>query len=243
MPFFRCILSLAIAIPAFLISIGPAAAAVNVPPSARLDYTIKARQSGIILAGRARVHWQAGGGKYSASAETTAMLLGKILNERSEGTINANGLVPAAYTEKRFRKPPTTTRFDRRARLIRFGEGEQTRPLQGGEQDRASAIWQLIALARAEKRAIKPGTSWRFLVAGQRDADPWTFIVEARERIKTPLGELDTVHILRAPPADAKSRRLDIWLAPSLEWFPVQLRFEEGEGEYVEQFIEAISRP
>lgn len=212
------------------------------PPAALLNYSIKARQSGITLSGRSRLLWQADGASYLTTVETSAMLLGKILDERSEGALDAAGLVPNAYTEKRFRKPASTTSFDRRARLIRFGETQQIQPLQGGEQDRASAIWQLISLARAEKKRIKPGTTWRFVVAGQRDTDPWTFIVQARERINTALGELETLHIVRAPLADARARRLDIWLAPSVEWYPVRLRFEDSNGEYIEQFIETISK-
>ncbi|MDO8300525.1 DUF3108 domain-containing protein [Lacisediminimonas sp.] len=231
-------LSLAYAAPA----ISAPKAAVNMPPAVVLNYSITARQSGITLSGRSRLLWQADGASYLTTAETSAMLLGKILDERSEGTLDAGGLAPAAYTEKRFRKSASTTSFDRSARLIRFGETQQTQPLQGGEQDRASAIWQLISVMRAEKKAIKPGAAWRFVVAGQRDADPWTFIVKSRERITTALGSLDTLHIVRTPPPDAQARRLDIWLAPSVEWYPVRLRFEDSNGEYIEQLIESITK-
>ncbi|WP_151448007.1 DUF3108 domain-containing protein [Lacisediminimonas profundi] len=220
----------------------PAAATVNMPPSAQLNYSIQARQSGITLSGRARVLWQVDARKYLASTETSAMLLGKILDERSEGAVDSRGLVPFAYTEKRFRKEASTTSFDRNARLIRFGDAQHTQALRGGEQDRASAIWQLISIVRAERKAIKPGATWRFVVAGQRDTDPWTFTVRAKQRISTALGELETVHIVRAPPEDAKERRLDIWLAPSLEWYPVRLRFEDSNGEFIEQFIEGIEK-
>ncbi len=212
------------------------------PPAVVLNYSVTARQSGITLSGRSQLLWQADGASYLTTAETSAMLVGKILDERSEGTLDASGLAPAAYTEKRFRKPASTTSFDRSARLIRFGETQQTQPLQGGEQDRASAIWQLIALVRAEKKGLKPGTAWRLVVAGQRDTDPWTFIVKSRERITTALGSLDTLHIVRTPPPEAQARRLDIWLAPSVEWYPVRLRFEDSNGEYIEQFIETISK-
>jgi hypothetical protein len=216
--------------------------AVSLPPSAQLDYSVKARQSGIALSGRSRILWQADGNRYLVAGETSAMLVGKILDERSEGAIDAKGLAPDAYTEKRFRKEATSTKFDRASSTIRFGESQATQKLQGGEQDRASALWQLIGVLRAEKRGIKPGMTWKFTVAGQKDADPWIFKVQARERLKTSIGELDTVHISRLPPDHAQERRVDIWLAPAQEWYPVRTRFEDNNDEFVEQFIEVIKR-
>lgn len=214
---------------------------VNLPPSAQLDYSVRARQSGITLSGRSRLLWQVDKSRYLVSAETSAMLVGKILDERSEGAIDPRGLAPSAFTEKRFRKEATTTRFERDAGLIRFGESQATQKIVGGEQDRASALWQMIGLLRAEKRAIKPGMSWKFTVAGQRDSDPWTFKVQARERLQTSIGEVDTVHLVRLPPDDARHRRVEIWLAPGQEWYPVRTRFEDGD-EFVEQFIEGVKR-
>ncbi len=219
----------------------PARGAVKLPPPVQLEYSVRARQSGIMLSGRSRLLWQADQTQYLISAETSAMLVGKILDERSEGSVDRNGLLPLAYTEKRFRKDATTTRFERDAGLIRFGDSQATQKIQGGEQDRASALWQMIAILRAEKRAIKPGMSWTFTVAGQRDADPWTFKVQGRERLQTALGEIDTVHLVRLPPEDARHRRVDIWLAPAQEWYPVHTRFEDSD-EFVEQFIEGIKR-
>lgn len=218
------------------------AAAFNPAPSAQLDYSVRARQSGIALSGRSKVLWQADSARYLTSAETSAMLVGKILEERSEGVLNAHGLQPQAYTEKRFRKEATTTSIDRKAGTVRFGETGQTQKLGAIEQDRASALWQLVGLLRAEKKSLKPGMSWRMTVAGQQDADPWIFTLQSKERLSTALGELDTVHLIRQPPAHVKERRVDIWLAPSQEWYPVRVRFEDSNGEYVEQFIEGIKR-
>ena len=54
--------------------------------------------------------------------------------------------------------------------------------------------------------------------------------------------DIDAVHILRAPPADdTRGQTLDIWLAPSLEWYPVRLRFTEGE-DFVEQQLSKITK-
>lgn len=213
----------------------------DVPPSADLNYSIRARQSGIMLSGDATVRWVATTNAYAVSNEARAMLLGKILDSKSEGEIDRYGLAPLRFTEKRFRKDPTTTSFDRVAHTIRFSASKQTYPITGGEQDRDSAIWQLIAVARAQPAAFKPGSDWHFFVAGQRDADPWSFKVIARERLATPLGETKTVHVLKEPPLDKpKAQRVDIWLAPTYHWYPVRLRYAEADGDFIEQTLEAI---
>ena len=224
---------------------GAQAAAVrpfNLPPSADLHYTIKARQKGISLGGESHVAWRAGDGKYSLVSESRAAILGKILDSRSEGAIDRYGLAPAQFVEKRYRKDPTTASFDRAARTISFSTGEKTYPIAGGEQDRASAQWQLAALARAQPEKFVPGSEWRFFVAGRRDGDQWVFKVLKREKLGTGLGEIDVLHLSKAPPSDSKEQQVDIWLAPGHEWYPVQLRFSDEDGEFVEQTVSRIER-
>lgn len=213
---------------------------VDVPPSAALHYSIRSQQSGLSIGGDATVRWTSNGKTFSASSEARAMLLGKILESNSEGIIDRYGLEPLSFTQKRFRKDATTTTFDRAARRIRFSASQQTYPINGGEQDRNSVIWQLIAVARAAPTRFKPGSSWHFFVAGQHDADPWTFKVVGRDRIATPLGELDALHVLKEPPPDAKGQRVDIWLAPKRAWYPVRLRYTDADGDFIEQTLQQI---
>lgn len=214
----------------------------NMPPSAELSYTIKAKQKGIPLEGESVMRWTIEGGRFSATNEARAMLLGKILDARSEGEIDAFGLAPASFTEKRLRKPPATTSFDRAAGTIRFTNSEQTYPIKGGEQDRNSVIWNLVAVARGAPAKVKAGASWMFVVAGVRDAEPWTFKVVKQENIRTPLGELNTMHITRVPVADSKEHHIDIWLAPSVEWYPARVRYSEDDGDYIEQTLRSIGK-
>lgn len=214
----------------------------KLPPSADLHYTIQARQGGLTLNGNALLSWSAGNGSYAIKTETRAMLVGKILEADSAGSIDGYGLAPAQAIEKRFRKAPSTTTFDRDSRTIRFTESSASYPLKGGEQDRTSAIWQLISVARAAPGKIRKGTEWVFFVAGRRDAERWTFTLLQRETIRTALGEIDTVHLSKAPPPDSRGQRLDIWLAPSLEWYPVRLRFTDDDGDFVEQSLQEITK-
>ncbi len=215
---------------------------INLPPSAVLDYTIRARQSGLQIGGDASVRWNVQGKTFSAASEARAMLVGTILEATSKGAIDQYGLAPHSFVQKRFRKETTTTTFDRAAGVIRFTGSDRTYPINGGEQDRNSVIWQLIAVARAAPVRFKPGSSWAFFVAGQHDADPWTFRVVGHDRLATPLGELDTLHVLKEPPPDSRDQRVDIWLAPQREWYPVRLRYTDADGDYIEQTLQEIER-
>jgi hypothetical protein len=216
----------------------------NLPPSADLAYSISARQRGFTLNGDATLSWRQGDGKYTINTDSRVALLGKLTENRSQGTIDSFGLAPNEYYDKRFRKDPVTANFDREAKTISFSDGKQTYPIKGGEQDRVSVSWQLVALARANKDKFKPGSDWHFFVVGPHDADPWTFRVIGREKVQAgaAIGSVDTVHVLREPPPGSKDQTLDIWLAPSLEWYPVKLRFVDNDRDYVEQTLEKITR-
>lgn len=212
----------------------------NPPPSADLNYTIDANQHGLPLNGSAVVHWTNGDGRYTIVTETRAMLLGKILEAKSEGTIDANGLVPLSSTEKRYRKKETVTTFDRQANTITFSASGDSQPIKGGEQDRNSIVWQLATMARSTPSKLKAGASLAVVVAGQKDAETWHFKVGKSEKIKSPLGELSAVKVSKIVKDGGKEQKIDIWFAPARNWYPVRIRFAEPEGDFIEQTIASI---
>lgn len=221
---------------------GAPARAVDLPPPADLAYEVKAHLKGFTLSGESQVSWRSGEGRYTIVASTRASLVGKLIENRSEGSIDAFGIAPDVFTEKRIRKPGFTTTFNRGAQSITFSESGVRHPIKGGEQDRASVQWQLAALARANPDKFVPGSEWRFVVAGRRDADTWKFRVVSKQTIHTGMGELSTVHLRKLPVPKAGEQTVDLWLAPSLGWYPVQLRLTEDNGEYVEQTLQKLTK-
>lgn len=214
----------------------------ELPPSADLHYELQARQRGFSLKGEAIVTWRASDGKYNIKAESKVPVLGTITDDRSSGAIDAWGLAPSEFVEKRMRKDPTTATFDRDAKSLSFSESKQVYRLKGGEQDRVSITWQLAAVARAAGDKFKAGSKWPFFVAGRRDAESWVFEVVRREKVRTGLGEVDAVLVSRQPVADKKEQSLEIWLAPQHEWYPVKLRYQEGEKEQIEQTLSTVTK-
>lgn len=215
---------------------------VKPAPTATLHYSIKARQRGFPLSGESTMIWQQEAGKYSVSNEVRANFFGRIQESASRGLIDEFGLAPLQFTEKRFRKDPTTTRFERDKGEISFSESALTYPLKGGEQDRVSVIWQLIAKVRHSPGKFSAGSSWVFFVAGRRDAEAWTFKVSGNETLETTLGKQASLHLIRLPPPDSQDQQLDIWLAPNLDWYPLRLRFADNDGDFVEQTLEKIEK-
>jgi hypothetical protein len=215
--------------------------AFDLPPPAELAYTVKASSHGIPLTGNGTIAWQHGSGKYSLVTEARSAMFGKVLDYRSEGTVDAWGLAPDTYYEKRFRKGAGTTTFRRDAKTIDLADNDNTVPINGGEQDRSSAPWQLAAVARAAPAKFVPGSEWKFYVVGRRSAETWSFKVVGTETIKTGAGDLKAVHFSKAPPK-GKGQQVDLWLAPSLEWYPVRLVFQEDDGDSFEQLLDKVTR-
>ncbi|HEY1042471.1 MAG TPA: DUF3108 domain-containing protein [Telluria sp.] len=214
----------------------------DVPPSADLVYTVQALQKGFSLGGESVVNWRVADGRYSLVSNTRAMLLGHIIENRSEGAVTAAGLAPDQFFEKRMRKSPFTTTFDRAAKTVSFSEDKKKRyTIKGGEQDRASAQWQLAALARAAPARFAPGAEISFVVAGRTDARLWRFKVAGKETLATGAGSLETVHLAKAN-REPDEQAVDLWLAPGLGWYPVKLRFSDKEGEYVEQTLAKLTK-
>jgi hypothetical protein len=220
----------------------------NVPPSVQLHYRIQAERSGLTLLGEANMNWQLADAPhtkttqqtYSITNETYAAIFGKILEASSHGVIDTFGLAPEQYQEKTRNKSALKTSFNRQTKQITFSDSTQTYPLKGGEQDRTSIIWQLVSIARAAAKSFTLKSEWRFFVAGQRDAEQWIFTVDELVTLKTALGEIATVHLVRKPLPDAKNQHLDIWLAPSLAWCPVRIKFIDADGNTIDQSLDQI---
>ncbi len=225
---------------------GPAAAGdpvtVNPPPSAHLDYAVRADVMGLVLEGSSQIQWTTDtSNKYALQLETRTALTGVLLNDKSEGGFDRYGMAPNSYSMRRFRKEPAVATFDRKAGQINFAGNGEPHKLQGGEQDRASVLWQLLSTVRA-RPTLTPGSKWTYFVAGHRGGEPWTFQLRDKQKVPTGLGELEAWHFAHVPADKKTTTQVDIWLAPSQEWFPVKIRFSEPNGDYIEQSLNKIAR-
>ena len=209
---------------------------IKPPPSVELKYSVEALKKGQTFHGSGKITWQTDGRNYTINGEAGALFI-SALDFKSEGEINDFGVAPALYTEKKFRKPATNTRFQREPSTITFSASANSYPRTGGEQDRASIVWQLASIARGDAGKIVSGGVIDLFVAGDRDAETWRFQVVGQEQITVGAGTLATWHLARKPQHGSYEKTLDIWFAPQQQWYPVKLRFTENDGDYLDMSL------
>ena len=212
---------------------------VSPPPSAALKYDVTALREGQTVYGRGKLGWQSQGDHYVASGEASVLFF-TVLNFKSEGALDEFGVAPVLYSEKRFRKSETNTHFHRERNTISFSASTASYPRKGGEQDRASIIWQLVGIGRGDGEKFLPGAEIDIFVAGVRDAETWRIQVIDQEEVAVGSGKTMAWHVARVPRPGSFDQKLDIWLAPQQEWYPVKLRYTESNGDYLDMLLSNV---
>ncbi len=210
---------------------------IDPAPSAELKYDVQSLREGQTFYGHGKIQWQTENGKYSVVGEA-GVLFFSVLQFKSEGVLDDFGVAPVRYSEKRFRKSETDTHFNRDERNnISFSASTESYPRTGGEQDRASIVWQLAAIGRGDSGKFAPGAKIDLFVAGVRDAETWRIRVVGLEDIEVGTGKTIAWHVVRAPRAGSYDQQLDIWLSPEQQWYPVRLRYTETNGDYLDMSL------
>ncbi len=210
--------------------------AVNIPPSVDLSYTVAAQYNGLNVNGNSSIQWKTDKNAYTLKTETRIGLLGKILDASSEGKIGTKGLMPEKYLEKRLRKSVMTTIFNRVENTVAYPSGNNA-TMRDMEQDRASIVWQLVSIARANPDKFVMNSNWTFSVAGRSKTEPWEFRVVRIGELATPMGQIKTVQLTR----NDDGQETSVWLAPADNWYPVQILVVEKNGTTIKQTIRKIT--
>lgn len=216
------------------------------PPSARLGYDVLYRSPDFPNAahGSAVLDWKNGGQDYRIDGATKAMFF-TLLEFSSSGTLDGFGVSPELYNERARRKAATNTHFHRERDQISFSASSATYPRRGGEQDRASVLFQLSAIGRGEAGRFQPGAVIDLFVAGVRDGEVWRIQVVGEETIRLPIGELRAWHVARMPTPGSYDKRIDIWLAPQREWYPARVLYTDlrPDGDTIDLQLSDIRTP
>jgi hypothetical protein len=210
----------------------------DAPPSAELKYDVQALRDGQTVYGNGTIKWVSNGSTYSVHGEA-GVLFFTLLSFESSGQIDNNGVGPVLYSEKRFRRAETNTHFQRKRNTISFSSSTVTYPRTGGEQDRASVVWQLAALGRGDGSKFAPGAELEFFVAGVRDGEPWRMRIVGSEDIDLGGDKTTAWHVVRLPKPGSYDQKIDIWFAPQMQWYPVKIRYTETNGEYLDMALSA----
>jgi hypothetical protein len=209
---------------------------VSLPPAAELGYAVTAFKDGRKIEGHGSISWQPGSAQYAISGEA-GVLFFTVLSYKSTGSVDALGIAPELYVEKRFRKPETNTHFHRERKEISFSASTNAYPSKGGEQDRASVIWQLAALGRGDGAKFEPGLAFEIFIAGTRSAADWRVYVNGKESLDLAGVSTEVWHLSLMPVERSYEQQFELWLAPQKEWYPVRLRYaDKGDG-YLEMLL------
>ncbi|TNC73660.1 DUF3108 domain-containing protein [Janthinobacterium lividum] len=214
----------------------------NAPASAQFDLHVDRRDAdGTKWQGVAAMAWDNRGDTYQLKLEVgLSMLITRInlLVLTSEGLIDDGSIVPVTATEKRKGRAQTATHFNRDAKAITFSATTATVPWQEGTQDKATVPFQLAAIGRADVNQLAGNID--ILVGEEKEATVFRFQLVGEEELETKMGRLVTWHLRRPPKPGTYSSQLDIWLAPSMQWYPVQIRNTEANGALTTQTVTQI---
>lgn len=198
----------------------------SVPPSGELNYDTfyngVQNQAGTI-------HWLSDGQSYEMVVSIPLPFVGTF-SYSSHGRIDAFGLAPEQYIEKRGRRPEDVTIFNHSTKQIAFTKTPATLALPDGAQDRFSLVMQLASLVRGDPNTYQPGVTRQFYVADNDSGQTWPIETIGDETVHTRGGFVAARHFMRLPRQDGDKRRIDVWLAPSLGWLPVRILQTEPNG-------------
>jgi len=148
-------------------------------------------------------------------------------------------LAPTRFSDKY--KTEVAAHFEPEKGQITFSANTPSVPWIKGVQDRVSVFLQLGGMLAGNPAGFPVGSTISMYTVGPRDADTWTFLVEAEEKITLPYGELSTLRLSRQPKREY-DQKVEIWYAPSLGYLPVRNKITQHNGDFVDQQLTAVSK-
>jgi hypothetical protein len=214
----------------------------DAPPSVTLKYDVQGLRDGQNVYGSGKIAWRNQDGRYRIDGSASVLFF-TLLQFSSDGELDDFGVSPTLYTEKRFHKTATDTRFEHARNTITFSASDNRYPRPGNAQDRASIIWQLAAIGRGNPAAFFTGADFTMFVAGVRDAEPWRIVVSGQDDVEAGGDPASAWHLVRMPQPGSYDQKIDIWLAPQQQWYPVKIRYTETNGDYLEMSLSSRTSP
>lgn len=150
------------------------------------------------------------------------------IKRSSVGAIGPQGLKPSEFRDERSGRPASIARFDWAGKkLLLENDGRQeARPLPDNAQDRLSFAYNFAFSALPQKQVGAAITDGKGIAESQ-------YIVAGEERITTPAGEFETLHLVRK--GEKNDNGTELWLASKRHMLPVRILVIEKDGTRIEQ--------
>ncbi len=215
---------------------------ISLPASARLIYAMTGTSKGLTYHADAELAWRNSGSNYEAGMKVSAFLLGS-RSMSSVGRVTPGGLAPTRFSDKS--RSEVAAHFEADKGKVSFSANTPDAPLLEGAQDRVSVFFQLggiLAATAGKQSPLVPGSTITIYTVGPREADTWTFTVEAEEQLSLPAGDMATLKLTRKPRREF-DQKVEIWYAPALAYLPVRNRITQANGDFVDQQMKSLERP
>ena len=215
-----------------------AVTAMALPGSAELKYKATGLSKGLTYHANTELAWYHDGTSYNARMTLSAFLVGSFVWS-SAGQVNAQGLAPTRFAEKK--RTEVAAHFEPDKGQIIFSANTPSAPWIKGAQDRATVFIQMAGMLAGDPAAFPTGSSMSLYTVGPRSADVWTFVVEPVEVVNLPVGEMPALKLVRKP-RDEYDNKVELWLAPSLGYLPVRSKVTQADGAFVDQQLSDVKR-
>ena len=212
--------------------------AVSLPGSVRLQYKVIGLSKNLNYQATSELNWKTDGDTYDAVMKVSAFLVGS-RSMTSVGKITSNGLAPKRFADK-FRSE-LAAHFEADKGKIVFSANTPDAPWIAGAQDRVSVFMQLAGMLAANPAGYPTGSDMTFLTIGPREADTWTFVIEAEENLDLMNAPMAALKLTRKPRKEF-DQKVEIWFAPSLGYLPVRSRITQHGGDFIDQQLTEISK-
>ena len=212
---------------------------LSIPGSVRLKYQMTGLSRGLTYHATGLTTWLQDGSHYEATMVVSAFLIGS-RSLSSVGDITVDGLAPKRFADK-FRSE-LAAHFQADKGKITFSANSPDAPWKRGVQDRLSVFFQLASLLAGQPDGFPSGTKIPIYTAGQRDVDTWTFTVTSQEDLSLPYGAMKAIKLTRDPRQEF-DQRVEVWFAPSLNYWPVRIKITQNSGDYIDQQLSSSAPP
>ncbi|MES2610267.1 MAG: DUF3108 domain-containing protein [Pseudomonadota bacterium] len=212
---------------------------VQVPAPIRLTFEVKGQAKKFDYTARAELLWQHDGSRYEARQEVSAFLVGS-RTQRSTGLITAQGLQPERFGDRS--RSEQAAHFDYAQGRVTFSANTPQAAIGPGAQDRLSMFIQLASMLAADPARYTPGTQITLTTVSARNADRWTYSIEAPETLNLPVGATPTLKLLRLPRRDY-DQKAELWLAPGLGYLPARIKLTQSNGDFADLLLRGSEKP
>jgi hypothetical protein len=197
------------------------------PAELTIDYAL----TSAFADGRASYTWSREGDRYeitgtASAAGFFAIFLQGTIDQRTTGSVTAEGLKPDKFTERLGDGPQEGLDFDWNAHEIHFRYSDQhkTGPLKPASVDWLSMIFQL-----AQRPPL--GDRMTLRVFTQRRMYEFRLQVLGVETLDLPIGRTRAVHLRHT--GETPEEVVDVWLGMDQHYLPVKLRYPVARNRLV----------